>query len=197
MGIHTASIVQDILKKRTSQNFGLSSSGKLFWILLVDVVETFADFDRDACGRTDEFDAFDAACEENAKNVLPVLPILWAFLRHGLKAVEQDFKEFCVGGVGMLLAELLEKLGELFGFFEVGLGGVVMNDLIAFNIACDSGNGCIEVELDFGLVGHGGDEIELGFEKTNEACLLEVMICCERRLDIVALHENERTAIDE
>lgn len=111
--------------------------------------------------------------------------------------VEQDFKEFCVGGVGMLLAELLEKLGELFGFFEVGLGGVVMDDLIAFDVPGNSGDGCIEVELDFGLVGHGGDEIELGFEKTNEACLLEVMICCERRLDIVALHENEGTAIDE
>jgi hypothetical protein len=101
---------------------GRSIPRKLFLIFLVDVVEAFADFDRDSCGRTDEFEAFDAACKENAKNVLPALPVLWVFLGHGLKAVEQDFKEFCVGGVGMLLAELLEKLDELFGFFEVGLG---------------------------------------------------------------------------
>ena len=77
---------------------------KLFGIFLVDIVEAFADFDRDACGWTDDFDAFDAACEEDAENILPALPVLWAFLGHGRKAVEQDFKEFCVGGVGILLA---------------------------------------------------------------------------------------------
>ncbi len=85
----------------------------------------------------------------------------------------------------------------MFGFFEVGLGCVVVDNLIAFDISGNSGDGCIKVELDFGLVSHGGNEIGLGFEKTNEACLLEVMICCERRLDIVALHKNEGTAIDE
>ena len=111
-----------------------SVSGELFWIFLVDVVEAFADFDRDSCGRADALNTFNAACEEDAENVLPALPVLRIFLGHGLKAVEQNFKEFCVGGVGMLLAELLEELGELLGFFKVGLRGVVV---IVFDILID------------------------------------------------------------
>ena len=124
-----------------------SVSGELFGILLVDVVEAFADFDRNSCGWTDDFDAFDAACEEDAENVLPALPVLWVFLGHSLKAVEQDFKEFCVGGGGMLLAELLEDLRELFGFFEVGLGCVVV---IVFNVLID-----LFKDLNFLGVGEG------------------------------------------
>jgi hypothetical protein len=164
---------------------------------LVDVVEAFADFDRDTCEGLPDFNAFNSACEENAENVLPTLPVLWIFLGHGLKPVEQDFKKFIVGTIGMLLAQLLEDLGELFGFFEVGLRRVVMDDLIAFDITCNSSNGCVEIELDFGLVGHDGGEIGLRFEKANKACLLEVMISGESRLDLVTFHENEGTAIDE
>ena len=128
---------------------------------MIDVVEAFTDFDRDACGWTDEFDAFDSACEEDAENVLPALPVLWVFLGHGLKAVEQDFKEFCVGGAGMLLAELLEELGELFGFFEVGCWSVIMV-LDANLISCDRDIARVEIAdavdvesgLVFGLVSH-------------------------------------------
>ncbi len=77
---------------------------KLFGIFLVDVVEVFADFDRYSCEGLPDFDAFDATCEEDAENVLPAFPVFWVLLGHGGKAVEQDFKEFCVGSVGMLLA---------------------------------------------------------------------------------------------
>ena len=108
-------------------------SRELFWIFLIEVVEAFADFDRNTCERLPDFNAFNSACEEDAENILPALPVLWVFLWHGLKAIEKDFKEFCVGSVGMLLAELLEDLGELFGFFEAGLGCVVVFVVATFD----------------------------------------------------------------
>lgn len=133
-------------------------SRELFWIFLIDVVEAFADFDRNTCERLPDFNAFNSACEEDAENILPALPVLWVFLGHGLKAVEQDFKEFCVGSVGMLL----EDLGELFGFLKVSFWSIVVI-LDADLIACDRDISCVEVSdaiyvesrLIFGLIRHG------------------------------------------
>ena len=84
-----------------------SISGELFWIFLVDVVEAFADFDRDSCEWLPDFDAFNASCEEDAENVLPALPVLWIFLGHGGKAIEQNLKEFAVGFVWVFVTKLI------------------------------------------------------------------------------------------
>ena len=81
-----------------------SISGELFWIFLVDVVEAFADFDRDSFEWLPDFDAFNASCEEDAENVLPVL---WIFLGHGGKAIEQNLKEFAVGFVWVFVTKLI------------------------------------------------------------------------------------------
>ena len=81
-----------------------SISGELFWIFLVDVVEAFADFDRDSFEWLPDFDASNASCEEDAENVLPAL---WIFLGHGGKAIEQNLKEFAVGFVWVFVTKLI------------------------------------------------------------------------------------------
>jgi hypothetical protein len=46
----------------------------------------------------DDFDALDSASEEDAKDVLPALRVV---MGHIGKAVEQDFKNFCVKFIGV------------------------------------------------------------------------------------------------
>jgi hypothetical protein len=134
----------------------------LFAVTIVDFIEAFEDFDRDACDGDKNFGGFDAACKEDAENVLPALPGLGIVLGHGGKAVEQNFEDFCVGFIGVLGAEFGQEMGELLvGFGEVGIGGIVVlnADLIALDgeVASVDVTDVLNVEggLIFGCFSHG------------------------------------------
>jgi hypothetical protein len=102
-------------------------SWKLFAITIPNFVKTLKNFDRDACNGDKNFGGFDSACKDKAENILPALPSLRMILGHGGKTVEQDLEDFCVGFVGIFVAEFGEEMGELLaGFGDIGIGGVVV-----------------------------------------------------------------------